>query len=102
MKKVICEYCGTVYDAEKGACSICGSPYSPENSKPYQEPSGEQADALAPEETPKAPTIPIPDIPQKKSPRASLCQSSGRLRLRMGMPKAATLGRYPGGIRRFV
>ncbi len=67
MKKVICEYCGTVYDAEQGACSICGSPYSPENSKPYQEPSEEQAGAPAPEETPKAPTIPIPNIPQKKS-----------------------------------
>ena len=74
MKKVICEYCGTVYDAEKGACSICGSPYSPENSKPYQEPSGEQADALAPEETPKAPTIPIPD---KKAQGQACARAAG-------------------------
>ena len=36
LSKVICEYCGTIYAAEKGACPICGNPYSPENTKPCE------------------------------------------------------------------
>ncbi len=96
LKKVICEYCGTVYDAEKGACSICGSPYSPENSKPYQEPSGERADALAPEETPKAPTIPIPDIPQKKKPKGKPAPEQREAPPQDGHAK----GRYAGKVSR--
>ena len=42
LSKVICEYCGTIYAAEKGACPICGNPYSPENTKPCEEPQEKQ------------------------------------------------------------
>ena len=66
LSKVICEYCGTIYAAEKGACPICGNPYSPENTKPCEEPQ-EKQDAPKRPEASKEPTIPVPEIPLKKA-----------------------------------
>ena len=66
LSKVICEYCGTIYAAEKGACPICGNPYSPENTKPCEEPQA-QPDAPKRPEASKEPTIPVPEIPLKKA-----------------------------------
>lgn len=66
LSKVICEYCGTIYAAEEGVCPVCGSPYSPENTKPCQEPQ-EKPGAPKQPEVPKEPTIPVPEIPLRKA-----------------------------------
>lgn len=102
LSKVICEYCGTIYAAEKGACPICGNPYSPENTKPCEEPQ-EKQDAPKRPEASKEPTIPVPEIPLKKA-KAQPPEQAIHLRKRPPSPAAGLLratlpGLSPGRIR---
>ena len=102
LSKVICEYCGTIYAAEKGACPICGNPYSPENTKPCEEPQ-EKQDAPKRPEASKEPTIPVPEIPLKR-PKPSRRNRRIHLRKRPPTPGAGLLratlpGLSPGRIR---
>lgn len=100
LSKVICEYCGTIYAAEGGVCPICGSPYSPENTKPCQDPQEEPGAPKQPE-VPKEPTIPVPEIPLKKAKARSAPKQSEEPGKASAAPRSgSSKGHFAGTVSR--